>query len=175
MNRTASTLMATFALALMPGFAFATEVASGNIETIAFIISIFNLILLITSLISIKQYFWPGVDNTPVFHTAHIVFVVAFYSISLPFLLSNRQYYVEYADLVPLSILGKFFFSADATSLMQLIIVSSVVFNFLFVRRSRKELERPYLPDGDGKYTGNTKPDATTESAGEESGEGTNS
>ncbi|MBL7692114.1 MAG: hypothetical protein JNM41_11005 [Flavipsychrobacter sp.] len=145
MNNKTSLLLGTTLLALLPHFAFAAEVASGSIETMAFVISIFNLVLSVTALLSIKQYFWPGVDSTSVFHTAHIIFVVVFYAVSLPFLISNRQYYVEYADLVPLSILGKFFFSADATSLMQLVIVASVVFNILFIRRSKRELERPYM------------------------------
>jgi len=140
-----SHLLGTSVLALLPHFASAAEIASGSIETMAFVISICNLVLLVTALISIKQYFWPGVDSTSVFHTAHIIFVIVFYAVSLPFLISNRQYYVEYADLVPLSILGKFFFSADATSLMQLVIVASVVFNVLFIRKSRRELERPYM------------------------------
>ncbi len=144
MNNKTSLLLVTSALALLPQFAFAAEIASGSIETIAFIISICNLVLLVTALISIKQYFWPGVDSTSVFHTAHIIFVGVFYAVSLPFLITNRQYYVDYADLVPLSILGKFFLSADATSLMQLVIVASVVFNILYIRRSRRELERPY-------------------------------
>lgn len=143
MNHKASLLLGLSALTLIPRFAYAAEIASGSIATIAFIISIFNLALLVTALISIKQYFWPGDNSTSVFHTAHIILVVAFYAGSLPFLITNRQYYIEYADLVPLSILGKFFFSADATSLMQLVIVSSVVFNILFIRRSKRELERP--------------------------------
>lgn len=145
MNNKTSLLLGTSALALLPHVASATEIASGSIETMAFVISICNLVLLVTALISIKQYFWPGVDSTSVFHTAHIIFVVVFYAVSLPFLITNRQYYVDYADLVPLSILGKFFFSADATSLMQLVIVASLVFNILFIRRSRRELERPYM------------------------------
>ena len=153
MNQSARTLMATSALAVLPHFAFAAEIASGSIETIAFIISIGNLVLLVTALISIKQYFWPGVDSTPVFHTAHIIFVVVFYAVSLPFLIANRQYYVEYADLVPLSILGRFFFSADATSLMQLVIVASVVFNILYIRRSRREFERPYTAETQAEKT----------------------
>ncbi len=143
MNHRTGLLLGTLLLSLIPHFTFAAEIASGSIETIAFIISIFNLALLVTALISIKQYFWPGDNSTSVFHIAHIIFVVVFYAISLPFLITNSQYYVEYADLVPLSILGKFFFSADATSLMQLVIVSSVVFNILFIRRSKLELERP--------------------------------
>ncbi len=143
MNQKTSLLRATSMLALLPHYAFGAGMASGSIETMAFVISICNLVLLVTALISIKQYFWPGVNSTSVFHTAHIVFVVVFYGVSLPFLITNRQYYVAYADLVPLSILGKFFFSADATSLMQLVIVSSLVFNILFIRRSKRELERP--------------------------------
>lgn len=145
MNNKTSLLLGTTLLALLPHFAFAAEVASGSIETMAFVISICNLVLLVTALLSIKQYFWPGVDSTSVFHTTHIIFVVVFYAVSLPFLINNRQYYVEYADLVPLSILGKFFFSADATSLMQLVIVASVIFNILFIRRSRQELESPHM------------------------------
>lgn len=142
MNHKTTLLLRISVLSLIPRFAFAAEIAEGSIETMAFVISIFNLALLVTAVMSIKQFFWPGVNSTSVFHTAHIIFVVGFYAISLPFLITNSQYYVEYADLVPLSILGKFFFSADATSLMQLVIVSSVVFNILFIRRSRRELER---------------------------------
>lgn len=145
MNNKTSLLLGTTLLALLPNFAYAAEIASGSIETMAFVISICNLVLLVTALISIKQYIRPGVNSTSSFHTAHIIFVVVFYAVSLPFLITNRQYYVDYADLVPLSILGKFFFSADATSLMQLVIVASVVFNVLFIRRSRRELERPYM------------------------------
>ncbi len=119
---------------LLPFCSFALDIGS-KIQFSAQLLSFFNLVLFITSLISIKQFFWTSDDNKMPFHVFNFVFAVIFYSISLPFLITNKMYYEEYQDLVPFSVIGKFFLSLNISSFAQWLIVASMIINLLYIKR----------------------------------------
>jgi len=125
-----------FLAIICPIFCFGQNEATGlhfKAEVLAFI----NLIILVTSLISIKQFFWPGDINYSPFHLINIVLILTFYSIGLWFLVSNRHEYIGYEQLTPMMCVVRFFFSPDIDSLKQLVIVLALVLNVLYiVRRS---------------------------------------
>lgn len=110
-----------------------------TIQTRAEIISFLNLALFGTAVISIKQFFWPGDNNTLPFQVFNMVFALLFYSISLPFLITNRMYYEQYEQLVPLSVISKFFLSVNISSFGQWVIIASVFVNVLYIIKYRRD------------------------------------
>lgn len=127
-----------FILGLLSLSCYALDVTGSKIEFGAELLSFFNIVLFVTSLISIKQFFWPGDEIRLPLHIFNIVFVILFYSIGLPFLITNSQYYEGYAGLTPLSVVGKFFLTIDLSSFAQWLIVASLIINILYIRKYRK-------------------------------------
>jgi hypothetical protein len=117
---------------------FAIDALGGKLMFGAQVFSFFNIVLFITSLISIRQFFWPGDEIRLPFHIFNLGFVILFYSIGLPFLVTNSQYYEGYAGLTPLSVVGKFFLTIDLSSFAQWLIVASLFVNILYIRKYRK-------------------------------------
>lgn len=124
---------------LLPYSCIATELDSGNIQLYAELFSVLNIGLLVTSVISIKQYFFPGDDNRMPFHVFNLIFGVLFYCISLPYLIINKQYYEGYQELIPLDIIGKFFFSLTLSAARQWVILLSFFINVLYVKKYNKD------------------------------------
>jgi len=96
-----------------------------------------NYVVVITSLISIRQFFWPG-NNRTVFHIFNLIFIVLFYLISLSFLIRNKRFYEGYENLSPLSCIFKVFFSFDFYSILQLIVLFAFFINIIYIIRNRK-------------------------------------
>lgn len=135
-KKTAFVFLATF----IPLAASALDYQSNSSVRIgATIFSVFNLILLITSIISIRQFFWPGYENRLPFHIFNMVFIVLFYGTSISFLIANQQYYVGYEQLTPLEVLVRFFFTLDITAVMQWVIVTAFVCNIIYSIRNYKD------------------------------------
>ena len=129
-------------LALMlclPFGAHATVFLQSAIQLRAEILSFLNVGLFITALISFKQFFWPGNNNTLPFQVFNMVFAGLFYGVGLPFLITNRAYYEGYENLSPIDVLGKFFLSINFSSIAQWFIVASVIINILYIIRYRKD------------------------------------
>ena len=122
-----------------PIFCFAQSEATGlhfKAEVLAFI----NLIILVTSLICIKQYIWPSDINYSPFHLINILMIVTFYSIGLWFLISHRRVYEGYENLTPMMCIVKFFFSPDIDSLKQWVIAAALVINVLYIVRKTRSI-----------------------------------
>jgi hypothetical protein len=99
-----------------------------------------NLVLVVTSLISIKQFFWPGVtDNTP-FHVLHIAVVVVFYIIGIWFLIANKQAYSGLERISGIGVILRFFFSFGLDSLKQWVILFGLAINVLYIVRKSKSV-----------------------------------
>ncbi|GAA4462295.1 hypothetical protein GCM10023093_08610 [Nemorincola caseinilytica] len=144
----------------------------GQIQLRAGIVSFLNLAVFITAVISIKQYFWPGDNNTLPFHYFNIVFTVLFYAVALPFLITNREYYEEYAQLVPLSVIQKFFVSLTISSIAQWFIIAGLVVNVLYIRRFRRDYYQAGIasdePDTATDHPGESGMDVPADTAGPE-------
>lgn len=132
-------MYAAVALVLLPYNGYSTTLLQAQIQLRAEIVSFLNLVLFVTALVSVKQYFWPGDNNTMPFHIFNMVFAVLFYAISLPFLITHRNYYEGYGMLTPLSVLGKFFLSINISSFAQWVIIASLVINVLYIKRFRRD------------------------------------
>lgn len=111
-----------------------SEVASG-----ARMSSFFNLVLLGTSAICIKQYFWPGQEYKIPFHIFNILFAIFFYYAGLSFLINHKEYYHGYDKLSSAGCIVKFFFSFNLYSLVQWIILFAVVLNVIYIIKYRKD------------------------------------
>jgi len=135
-KKTAFIFLATF----IPFAALALDIqGSSGVRMGATIFSVVNIILLVTSLISIRQFFWPGYENRLPFHIFNIIFAALFYGTSLPFLVANREYYVGYEMLSPLQVVGRFFFTLDVASAEQWVIIIALVCNVIYSVRNYKD------------------------------------
>jgi hypothetical protein len=115
----------------------ATPGVDGN--TSVRIITYVNFIVFITSLLSIKQFFWPGEVIRFSYHVFNIIFVVLFYFISFRYLVTHKDYYegFGYTGLSNAAVIKKFIVRMDVFSVMFWICCVAVVFNILYIIRYR--------------------------------------
>jgi len=127
-----------FSALLLPLDSYAL-LLNAQIQLRAQILSFLNIALFITSVITLKQYFWPAGNNRLPFQVFNFVFIILFYALGLPFLIANKEYYEDYVHLSPISILSKFFLSFNISSLSQWVILIAGVFNVLYIKRYRHD------------------------------------
>ncbi len=135
-------LQFSFIIALLfsvPAYGHNMQLFQSMIHFRAEVLSFLNVSVFITALISYKQFFFPGNNNTLPFQVFNIVFVTLFYGLGLPFLIANKAYYEGYETLVPMQVLGKFFLSANFSSVAQWFIIASLPINVLYIIRFRKD------------------------------------
>jgi hypothetical protein len=86
-------------LLLVPEIAAAAMHRRVNITFELQLIAFFNFLLLVTSVVSIKQFFWHGDHNHTPFQLFNLLFTIAFYAISLRFLVVHKDYFEGYENL----------------------------------------------------------------------------
>ncbi len=103
-----------------------------------------NFIVVITSLISIKQFFWSGRIIRISYHVFNIIFVVAFYAFSFSYVVKHEDYYVDYGylGLSAMGVIKKFALKGDTFAIMFWICCVAVVFNLLYIVRYRRRYLR---------------------------------
>jgi hypothetical protein len=128
-------ILSLLILLILPFCCFAIDRLRG-VSFFTHLFDYLNFAVIITSLISIKQYFWPGDEDRTIFHVFNIIFVVLFYFASLSFLIGNKEYYDGYQRLNTTGCLKEFFFGMGIDSYQQWIAVVAVVINILYINRS---------------------------------------
>ena len=103
------------------------------------LLAFFNTALFICCLFCIKHYFWPGDEIRLPFHIFNLIFIISFYSIAIPFLINNIEYYSMGTQQTPLSILIRFFFGSNIYSIGQWIIMGTSVINILYIRKYKED------------------------------------
>lgn len=124
---------------LLPVLCFAGVARDSNIEFKHNLLSIINYVLVIVSLISIRQFFWPGDNNRTIFQVFNMVFTAVYYIISLTFIINHKEYYEGFESLSNLGVIRKFFFDFDVSMLLQLMVLFSFVINILYVLKYGKQ------------------------------------
>ena len=128
----------SLSMILLPACCSAEPEHASLFHPVAIMLSYLNYVLVITSIISIKQFFWPA-NNRIIFHFFNLIFIILYYLVSLNFLILNKQFYEGYETLSPLACMSKVFLSYDFSSLMQLFILCGLVVNLLYIARYRKD------------------------------------
>lgn len=100
------------------------------------LVSYFNFLLFISSLICIKQFFWPGDENRLPFQIFNMVFVILFYTLSFSFLFAHKVYY-DYVQLTDMQVFKKFVTSWDMFCFMFWIIAGTFLINVLYIFKYR--------------------------------------
>lgn len=131
------------ALALMaimvPTAIFAAPVYRENLSVQIMTISICNWLLFATSLISIIQFFRRDGRNHTLFQLFNIFFAVAFYSISLTFLVAHKDYFEGFENLSNKNAVIKYFMDRDAIDNLKLLIPVAIVFNLVYILRFSRD------------------------------------
>ncbi len=119
------------ALILLPALCFAAVARDTNIDFKHQILSLINYVLVVISLISIRQFFWPGEKNRTLFHVFNMVFTVIYYIVSITFIINHQNYFVGFESLSKMGCIKKFFFDFDISMILQLIVIFSFVINII--------------------------------------------
>lgn len=126
-----------FLAVVMPLFCFGAGRAR-NIYFTSTLIDYINFALVISSLVAIRQFFWREDYDRLLFQIIHSVIILLFYSISLSYLVSHKQYYEDYGHLSNIGCVIIFFFGMGLDSIKQWVIVFAFFINILYVIRSAK-------------------------------------
>lgn len=120
---------------LLPLVVLAADAKGNFIHIGATAFALFNLLLFITSIISLRQLFWPAYRNHLPFQAIHFFLGTLFYAVSLAFLVHYRAYYQGYEHLMPIEVIARFFLHSGIRSIGQWLIVVSLVLNVVYVIR----------------------------------------
>ena len=123
----------------LPVFCFAAISRDSNIEFKHDILQLINYVLVVVSLTSISQYFWPGENNKTLFHVFNMVFTVVYYIVSIIFIITHQAYFVGFESLSELGCIRKFFFDFDVSMLLQLVVICSFFINILYIMKYGKD------------------------------------
>ncbi len=121
-------------LLLLPWAAQATP-GKVNIDVETQIIAFFELVLFVTSLISIKQFFLPGLHNRTPFQIFNILFVIVFYVAALRFMVNHKGYYEGFGTLSDKDVIRKYFLSTEPLVLVKRLILVAFLLNIIYVIR----------------------------------------
>ena len=120
---------------IIPVLSFATVARDAEIDLKHQAMQIVNYILVIVSLISIRQFFWPGENNRTLFQIFNMVFTVVYYLVSITFIISHQTYFVGFEDLSYMGCVRKFFFDYDVSMVLHIIVLFSFLINILYIIR----------------------------------------
>lgn len=124
----------------LPNFCCAITASGGkNIHLLSEAITVLNLALLVTSLVSIKQFFFPGEQNRTVFQVFNLIFAVVFYVASLSFLINYKEYYLGFETLSSIDCIKKIFLERDIATSKHWIIVFAAIVNVLYIIKNGRD------------------------------------
>lgn len=103
------------------------------------ILAVLNWTLAIVSLLSIKQFIWPGEHNRTKFQVFNMIFTIVFYWAGLTFIINHTEYFNGYEGLQPAAVIKRFFWNYDLSMVLQGIIVVAFLFNIMYVLRFGKK------------------------------------
>jgi hypothetical protein len=117
---------------------FAQQSTREGVIYVARAIDTFNMILLITSLLCIKQVLFPE-ENKTLFQLLNGIFIVLFFITSISFLISYRALYDGFQNETPMGCVRKMFFSFNIPCLQQWFLLITFVINVWYVIRNARE------------------------------------
>ncbi|MCW3122647.1 MAG: hypothetical protein JWQ38_2139 [Flavipsychrobacter sp.] len=117
---------------LLPG------INDGKVNFTIRVITYVNVILFITSLICVTQFFWPKEINRTPFHVFNLLFAIIFYSVSLNFLISHKDFYEGYSHLSDMDAIKRFSLRWDVFSFLFWFILFAAVLNVIYILRHRQ-------------------------------------
>ena len=138
--KTIYTLSIIFVLFILL-FVYPFSITGAGVDFKASMIGIFNFIAFISAVASYVQFIFPqryedyeAVEyNRIPFQFFNILFVLLFFTISINFLIANKQFYQGYETLDNEACIKKYYLSNGFNSIMQIVIASSVVVNIIYI------------------------------------------
>ena len=127
-----------FLILLMPLQLLAAQLSLDGLSMVVQVISVLNTVLLFTSVLSIFRFFWPGYQSRFTLHVLNAIFVILFYSLSLTFLVSHKNFFDGYETLSDMDCVKKYFLSADLYSIIKKLIPVAFVLNLIYISRHRR-------------------------------------
>ncbi len=127
----------------MPLFCLALD-RSTSFHLNALLISVFNFVVFVTSIICIVQYFSPGQVDHTTFQAINLILIILFYWISLSFLMNSKEYYEGFAHLSFWQSMRKIFFAPDFYVIKHWVIIVGFFINILYILTLRPSGESGY-------------------------------
>lgn len=120
---------------LLPFTLLAANPLDGNLHTIVTLISVFNTVLIATSVISIIQFIAHKDHNRTPFQLFNLIFIILFYSLSIPFLLNHKEFYPGFEQLSDVECLKKYFLDNDVVSWIRKVVLVAFLVNIIYIAR----------------------------------------
>lgn len=103
------------------------------------IIAFLNVVLFVTSLVCIGDFFRQGENIRVGFHLFNLIFTLVFYFIGIRFLYHHRDYYEGYARLSVSQCFQKFIMRFDIFSIMFWVILFAFILNIIYIIRHKDD------------------------------------
>ena len=122
-------------------FYFAGNSVVGSVDYNVRFIAYFNFLLFFSSLVCLKQYFWPGEENRVVFQSFNLLFIIVFYAVGWTYLINHKDYYYGYLHLSNFETIMRFALRWDIFSIMFWMIFLTFFINIIYIIRYRNYYE----------------------------------
>ncbi len=124
-----------------PFLSFGGDGHNDHVGSEVMLIAVSEFILLITSIISIRQYFWKDDTNHTSFQIFNIIFAALFYSISLMFLVHHKGYWDGFENLSDAECIKRVLLSTQPFAIVKKLIWVAVVINIIYIIRWGSEYD----------------------------------
>jgi len=125
-------------LVLLPLLCFGAVQRDPDVDFKHQIMQLVNYVLVVVSLISIRQFFLPGEKNRTLFHIFNMIFTIVYYAVSLTFIVTHKTYFVDFDGLSDVGCINKFFFDFGISMVLHIIVMFSFLINILYIIRFGK-------------------------------------
>ncbi len=124
---------------LTPIVAMATPEVTSSISLANDIFGYTEIILFITCLISIKQFFFPGEENKTLFQIFNMLFIVVYYIAAIAHIINNKSFYQGFENLIPMDCIIRYLFPKEPAIMAKRLVWVAFIINLLYVRKYGKE------------------------------------
>jgi len=128
-------IKALLVLLFLPFLSIAAVHQDPNIEFKHQTLELINYVLVVVSLISIRQFFWPGEKNRTLYQIFNMIFTIVYYLVSITFIVTHKAYFVDFDGLSDMGCVNKFFFDFGISMVFQIIVLFSFLINILYLIR----------------------------------------
>ena len=122
-------------LIFLPLLTFAAVQRDPDVDFKHQMMQLINYVLVVVSLISIRQFFWPGEKNRTLFHIFNMIFTIVYYLVSLTFIITHKTYFVDFDGLSDIGCINRFFFDFGVSMVLHIIVMFSFLINILYIIR----------------------------------------
>ena len=141
-NATSLKILFFFLFSMVPLACAAKDYNNEDVAVRAQVLDFFEIILLICSVVSIRQFFWPGENNHTGFQLFNAIYAIVFYIFAVVFIVHHKSFFVGFENLNDSECIKKYFLLTDPWILVKRLIIVALVINIIYIARNGKDYFR---------------------------------